>query len=222
MKRTRLAYAADAIGLERIIMRSSPGRRGTTSFPCATQALPVAAMGFTIANWPSEWRLSAAWEDLFLPGGPTGWLDRVAARSRQRPGPGRRARERAHAALLLPNAYERIVVYRDALEIASGHRRRMDSIFQVDRPDGPEWTKDERTGRLVPLAWTKNNYNHWVKRVFNPAREVAARAPTDRPTREDGVLDRRHTGDLGAALHSTLGDGSPRDEPPSRGRLVRA
>jgi hypothetical protein len=61
-----LAYAADAVGLERIIeaVLARPARDDL--LPIRDAAL-VAAMGFTIATRPSEWRLSAAWENLFLP-----------------------------------------------------------------------------------------------------------------------------------------------------------
>lgn len=61
--RSRLAYVADAVGLERII-EAVENRPTTDRLLAHRDAAFVAAMGFTVATRPSEWRLSATWANL--------------------------------------------------------------------------------------------------------------------------------------------------------------
>ncbi len=62
-RRNRLPYAADAVGVERIIeaILNRPARDDLRPIRDAAFA---AAMGFTVSSRPSEWRLSATWGDL--------------------------------------------------------------------------------------------------------------------------------------------------------------
>lgn len=64
--RSRLAYAADPIGLERII-EAVLRRPGRDRLLALRDAALVAAMGFTVATRPSEWRLAATWETFARP-----------------------------------------------------------------------------------------------------------------------------------------------------------
>jgi hypothetical protein len=202
LNRSRLAYAADAIGLERIIeaILTRPARDDL--LPLRDAAF-VAAMGFTIATRPSEWRLSAAWEDLYVPANEgLGTVELQRAHDGDSNAGG--LKTGAHVALVLPNAYRRIVVYREVLEDRYGPQPQNGLIFQVIGPEGPVWAPTENGGAPVPVAWTKNNYNQWVKRVFNAARDVAAQAP-DAPAGLAQMVfyDCRHTA-ISLALHSTL------------------
>jgi hypothetical protein len=204
VSRSRLAYAADAIGLERIIeaVLNRPAR--DVLLPLRDAAL-VAAMGFTIATRPSEWRLSATWEDLYEPPSGEGLGTVELQRASGTDSEGRAGlKTGAHVALVLPNAYERIDVYRQALEERYGPQPKHGLIFQVISPEGPVWAPAEGDGAPVPMAWTKNNYNQWVKRVFAPARDIAAGAPDAPPGLGEMVFyDCRHTA-ISLALHSTL------------------
>ncbi len=203
LKRSRLPFAADAVGVERIIEAVLARPAQDDLLPLRDAAL-VAAMGFTVATRPSEWRLAAAWENLFMPvsGQEFGSIELQRAQE----GDSDMAeglKSGAHAALMLPNAYERIATYRSALEDRFGPQPPNALIFQVLGPEGPEWATAE-SGELVPLAWTKNFYNRWTKRVFNPARDLAAEAP-DAPAGMDRMVfyDCRHSA-ISLALHSTL------------------
>lgn len=204
LQRSRLAYAADAIGLERTIeaVLNRPARDDL--LPLRDAAL-VAAMGFTIATRPSEWRLSAAWEDLYLPPSGDGLGTVELQRAAKADTEGRAGlKTGAHVALVLPNAYDRIELYREALEERFGPQPGGGLIFQVIGPEGPVWAPGEGAGPPVPMAWTKNNYNQWVKRVFSPAREIAAQAPDAPPgLGAMAFYDCRHTA-ISLALHSTL------------------
>ena len=199
--RSRLAYVADAVGIERTI--EAVGNRPTADRLLALRdAAFVAAMGFTVATRPSEWRLSATWEDLRA--------DTVELQRRGRP-PGRRIaglKRGAHVALLLPNARDRLLTYKDQLEARFGRQRPDALIFQVlDEDEGPIWARPRGGGRLVPLAWTTSFYNRWVRRVWMPAREAAARAPDAPPGLATmKFYDCRHTA-ISMALHSTLAMG---------------
>jgi hypothetical protein len=203
--KSRLAYAADAIGLERIIeaVLTRPARDDL--LPLRDAAL-VAAMGYTIASRPSEWRLSAAWENLFAPPDPSAGIGTVelqrASLGDPEVIPG--LKTGAHVALVLPNAWDRIAVYREALEDRFGPQPQNGLVFQVLGNEGPVWVTPEDGNEPVPLAWTKNNYNQWVRRVWNPARTAAAQAP-DAPAGLNKITfyDCRHTA-ISMALHSTL------------------
>jgi hypothetical protein len=204
LKRSRLAYAADAVGLERLI-------EAVLARPARDDLLPlrdaafVAAMGFSVATRPSEWRLSAAWQNLFVPDdiGRLGTIELQLAEDGDIEG-GEGLKTGAHVALILPNAHERIATYRLALEARYGPQPQTGLIFQVLGPEGPVWTEGEDATGPAPVGWTKNNYNQWVKRVFHPARMVAAQAPDAPPglTRM-AFYDCRHTA-ISMALHSTL------------------
>jgi hypothetical protein len=204
LKRSRLAYAADAIGLERVIeaVLARPAR--DDHLPLRDAAF-VAAMGFTIATRPSEWRLSAAWENLFVPeeSGRIGTVELQRAEGGDAD-VGEGLKTGAHVALMLPNAYERIGAYREALEDRFGPQPSNALIFQVLGPEGPIWTESEDGVRSAPIGWTKSNYNQWTKRVFLPARDIAAQAPDGPAGLERMVFyDCRHSA-ISIALHSTL------------------
>jgi hypothetical protein len=195
--RSRLAYAADAVGLERII-EAALNRPGRDRLLALRDAALVAAMGFTVATRPSEWRLAATWEDL-----------RETTVEMQRP---RRSGNRspaglktgAHVALLLPNARDRLLSYRRALEALYGPQPADALVFQLLGPDGPEWTRPKGRGERVPMAWTTSAYNQWVLRIWAPARSAAARSPDAPPGLATmKFYDCRHTA-ISMALHSTL------------------
>jgi hypothetical protein len=205
LKRTRLAYAADAIAVERLIEAVLDRPARDDLLPLRDAAF-IAAIGFSVATRPNEWRESATWDSLFPPNDVSGIgsvaMQKERGRSREEVVSG--LKSGAHGALLFANAYDRIAIYRTALEERFGPQPGYGLIFQVIGPDGPEWLSDPEGGLPVPVAMSKNAYNHWVKRVFHPAREVAAQAPDTPP----GVLtmafyDLRHTA-ISMALHSTL------------------
>lgn len=194
---SRLSYAADALGLERLIeaVLNRPVRYPLLAL---RDAAMVAAMGFTVATRPSEWRLMAAWEDLRE--------DTVELHRRGSPRGRRLAglKSGAHVALLLPNARDRLMDYRRALEAIHGPQPAEALVFQLLGEEGPIWARPRGGGRRVPLALTRNAYNRWVRTVWWPARSVAARAP-DSPPGLAGMkfYDCRHTA-ISMALHSTL------------------
>jgi hypothetical protein len=204
-RKSRLAYAADAIGLERIIeaVLARPARDDL--LPLRDAAL-VAAMGYTIASRPSEWRLSAAWENLFPPPDPSAGIGTVELQRASQGDPGvvSGLKTGAHVALVLPNAWDRIALYREALEDRFGPQPQNGLVFQVLGDEGPVWVTPEDGGEPAPLAWTKYAYNQWVKRVWIPARGVASQAP-DAPAglHRMTFYDCRHTA-ISMALHSTL------------------
>lgn len=193
--RKRLPYAADAYGLERII-------EAVLRRPSRDELLPlrdaafVAAMGYTIASRPSEWRYSATWADLHE---TTVELQRA---SRTYSGGVEGLKTGARAALLLPNAKERIETYREALEERYGPQPGDALVFQVLGEDGPVWA--EGAGGRTPLAWSDNDYVRWTARVWKPARAIAAQAP-DAPAGLEKMTfyDCRHSA-ISMALHSTI------------------
>lgn len=204
-KKTRLAYAADAIGLERIIeaMLKRPARDDL--LPLRDAAF-VAAMGYTVASRPSEWRQSVTWDDLYEPPSDTGigtvelqqtsLDDELEVISGLKTG--------AHVALLLVNAWDRILAYRNALEDCFGPQPGNGLVFQVLNEDGPVWVTPTGRGNAAPLAMSKNDYVRWTARVWRPARTIAAQAP-DAPPGLGAMTfyDCRHTA-ISMALHSTL------------------
>jgi hypothetical protein len=195
--RSRLAYAADALGLERII-EAVLNRSTADDLLALRDAAFVAAMGFTVATRPSEWRLVATWESL---------LEDTVELQRRRGASSRRLaglKRGAHVALLLPNARDRLLAYRTALEERFGQQPPDALVFQVLDHDGPVWARPGGGGRKVPLAWTTNTYNQWVHRVWAPARAIAARSPDSPPgLAAMKFYDCRHTA-ISMALHSTL------------------
>jgi integrase len=193
----RLAYAADFTGIERIIEQVLRRPARDDLLPIRDAAL-IAAEGYAIATRPSEWLHSAAWENLFP---STIEMQRSSNRD---PDQIKGLKTGAHVALLLANAQDRIALYRERLEDRFGPQPGHGLIFQVLGDDGPVWVTPEGGGEPVPLAWSKNAYNQWVRRVWIPAREIAA----DAPEAPDGLAkmtfyDLRHTA-ISMALHSTL------------------
>jgi hypothetical protein len=100
---------------------------------------------------------------------------------------------------LLPNAYDRLMAYREALEARFGEQPDNALVFQVLSNDGPLWYEDG-----FPVGWSADDYKRWTARVWRPARTVAARAPDT----EDWIAgltfyELRHSA-ISTALHSTL------------------
>jgi len=204
-KKTKLAYAADAVGLERAIeaVENRPARDDL--LPLRDAAF-IAALGFTIASRPSEWRRSVTWDDLFAPPTPddlgtvelqqTSLEDEIEVVSGLKTG--------AHVVLMLPNAWDRIKRYREALEDRYGPQPGNGLVFQVLGDEGPVWISSPDGGKPVPLAMSKDDYNRWVARVWRPARIVAAQAPdAPRGLATMRFYDCRHSA-ISMALHSTL------------------
>jgi hypothetical protein len=205
VKRTRLAYAADAIGVERIIEAILKRPARDDLLPLRDAAF-VAALSYTVASRPSEWRQSVTWDDLFEPSQDTG-IGTVELQQTNLDGDIEVVsglKTGAHVALLLQNAWDRIQVYRRALEDRFGPQPGDGLVFQVLGEDGPAWAKPDGGRDLVPLAMSKNDYNRWTARVWRPARTIAAQAP-DAPAGlgQMTFYDCRHTA-ISLALHSNL------------------
>ena len=193
----RLAYAADATGIERIIEAILARDAHDDLLPVRDAAF-VAAMGFTVATRPSEWLHSARWADLH-----------ESSVELQRPSGGEvigGLKTGARAALLLPNAADRIALYRERLEDAFGEQPAQGLVFQALGPEGPLWLEGEG-GEQMPVAWTLNEYKRWTARVWRPRRIQASAAP-DAPAGLERMrfYDCRHTA-ISMALHSTLVSG---------------
>jgi hypothetical protein len=199
-QRKRLIYAADAVAVERLIEAVLVRPARDPLLPIRDAAL-VAAMGFTVAARPSEWLHSATWADLY-----------EATVEFQRPQVVRPEEDSlfddelaeglktgARAALLFPNARDRLGAYRSELEARHGAQPDHGLVFPVLGKDGPAWREDG-----TPLAWSADDYKRWTARVWRPARQRAAKAPDA----AGGVAtmrfyDLRHTA-ISIALHSTL------------------
>jgi hypothetical protein len=195
-RKKRLAYAADAYGLERII-EAVLGRAKREELLPLRDAAYVAAMGFTVAARPSEWLNSATWLDLH----PRSVELQRAAGSGDEGGIG--LKTGARAALLLPNARDRILAYRKALEARYGKQPDNGLVFQKLGEDGPVWGTTEN-GTRVPVPWGDDDYKRWTARVWRPARDIAAKAPGAPKGLETMTFyDCRHTA-ISMALHSTL------------------
>ncbi len=202
-QRQRLIYAADAVALERLVEAVARRQARDPLLPLRDAAL-VAAMGFTVAARPSEWLHSASWGDVYedtvefqRPEGLRGEdaQPREAALDEFESG----LKTGARAALLFPNARERLRVYRSALEARCGPQPDHGLVFQALGADGPLWWEDG-----APAAWTADDYKRWTARVWRPARERAAKAadvPKGLATMR--FYDLRHTA-ISMALHSTL------------------
>lgn len=100
----------------------------------------------------------------------------------------------ARAALLFPNARDRLRAYRSELESRYGAQPDNGLVFQVLGTAGPLWRHDG-----TPAAWDVDAYKRWTARTWRPARQRAAKAP-DVAT---GFYDLRHSA-ISMALHSTL------------------
>ena len=195
-KSTRLAFAADAYSLERIIEAILGRARRRDLLPLRDAAF-VAAMGFTVAARPSEWLHSATWADLH---------ERSVELQRAAGGGSENEiglKTGARAALVLPNARGRVADYRKALESRYGRQPDHGLVFQRLGEDGPLW-EVEADGARTPVPWSDYDYKRWVARVWRPAREVAAEAPgTPKGLATMTFYDCRHTA-ISMALHSTL------------------
>jgi hypothetical protein len=194
-KRRRLFRAADPIAVERFIEAVLDRPRRDPLAPIRDAAL-VAAMGFTVAARPSEWLASVTWTDV-----GEHWVELQAVQNAL----GEESyvevglRTGARAALLLPNAHDRLMTYRAALEDRFGEQPGNALVFQVLSKDGPLWYEDG-----FPVEWSEDHYKRWTARVWRPARAVAAKAPDT----EDWIAgltfyELRHSA-ISTALHSTL------------------
>lgn len=205
-KKTQLAYAADAVGLERII-EAALNRPARDDLLPLRDAAFVAALGFTVASRPSEWRRSVVWDSLFAP--PTDSdlgtveLQQTSLENEVEVVSG--LKTGAHVALLLPNAWDRIARYREVLEDRYGPQPGNGLVFQALGDEGPVWiSPPDGAGPAVPLAMSKNDYTRWTARVWRPARAIAAQAPdAPRGLAKMRFYDCRHTA-ISMALHSTL------------------
>jgi hypothetical protein len=199
----RLAYAADAYGLERVI-EAVLNRRARDDLLPIRDAAFFAAMGFTIAARPSEWLYSATWRDVHE---RTVELQRPSAEGLNASSVG--LKTGARVALLLPNARERLLAYHEALEARYGPQPDTAPVFGVLGDGGLSHPSPEGDQAVVPLPrWTLADYKRWTGRVWRPAREVAAMAPgAPRGLASMRFYDCRHTA-ISMALHSTLVMGS--------------
>lgn len=197
VKRSRLPYAPDAVGVERIIeaVLNRPARDDL--LPLRDAAL-VAALSYTVASRPSEWLYSAALENLFPRSVELqrGDYQEVEDATGLKTG--------AHVALFFPNARDRVLAYLKAREERYGPQPPNSLVFQALGDEGPMWATPPGEDGPVPLAWTENAYNRWYKRVWKPAVEIAAQAPDAPPGLSQMTFyDCRHFA-ISMALHSTL------------------
>lgn len=141
----------------RIGLTAPPKRAHRDSLGPVRDAALVAARGFTVAARPSEWLASATWADLDE---RTVQLravrNDVGADSEVEVG----LKTGARVALLLPNAYDRLMTYRKALEGRFGKQPDNALIFQVLSRDGPLWYEDG-----FPVEWSADHYKRWTARV---------------------------------------------------------
>jgi integrase len=194
-KRRRLFRATDPLGLERIIEAVLNRPHRDPLGPVRDAAL-VAAMGFTVAARPSEWLMSVTWADVDA---HSVQLQAVQNQLGEDSDVEVGLKTGARAALLLPNAYDRLISYRKALETRFGSQPDNALVFQVLSKQGPLWYEDG-----FPVEWSEDHYKRWTARVWRPARKVAAQAPDT----EDWIADLtfyelRHSA-ISTALHSTL------------------
>jgi hypothetical protein len=202
-QRRRLIYAADAVGVERPIEAVHARRARDPLLPLRDAAL-IAAMGFTIAPRPSEWLHSATWADVYektvefqRPDGNR--LDGHTRLPSVIDEPEEGLKTGARAALLFPNARDRLLAYRSELEARFGAQPGHALVFQALGRDGPMWSEDS-----TPVPWTIDSYKRWTARVWRPARQRAAKAPdVPRGMATMRFYDLRHTA-ISMALHSTL------------------
>jgi hypothetical protein len=163
-KRKRLVRPLPVIALERI--REAVLRRPVRD-PLSRlfDAAFVSCMGEGIACRPSELRLSATWDGI---GARTLLLQTVVEPDERDDAEG--LKTGARSTLLLPTAREDVRTFGAALDARFGPQPGHGLIFQARGPSGPLWDGEEP----VPTSWTA--YNNWVKRVWRPACQVAARS----------------------------------------------
>jgi hypothetical protein len=153
-------------------------------------------MGFTVAARPSEWLASVTWADV---GEHTVQLQAVQNALGEESDVEVGLQTGARAALLLPNAYDRLIAYREALEDRFGEQLDNALVFQVLSKDGPLWYEDG-----FPVEWSQDHYKRWTARVWRPARLVAAQAPdTENWIAGLTFYELRHSA-ISTALYSTL------------------
>src|SRR5215211_4040764 len=139
------ALAADPIAVERIIEAVLNRPRRDPLAPIRDAAL-VAAMGFTVAARPSEWLASVTWTDV---GEHSVQLQAVQNALGEEADVEVGLKTGARAALLLPNAYDRLLAYREALVARHGTQRENALVFQVLSEEGPVWYQDG-----FPVEWS--------------------------------------------------------------------
>jgi integrase len=194
-KRRRLIRAADPIAVERIIEAVLKRPNRDPLGPIRDAAL-VAAMGFTVAARPSEWLVSATWRDVRE---GTVELQAVQNELGEESDVEVGLKTGARVALLLPNAYERLIAYRRALEARFGKQPDNALVFQEVSKHGTLWYEDG-----FPVEWSADHYKRWTARVWRPARQVAAQAPdTEHWIAGLTFYELRHSA-ISTALHSTL------------------
>ena len=194
-KRRRLIRAADPVVVERIIEAVLKRPHRDPLGPIRDAAL-VAAMGFTVAARPSEWLVSATWRDV-----REGTVELQAVQNELGDESDAEVglKTGARVALLLPNAYDRLVAYRRALEAHYGKQPDNGLVFQECSREGPLWYADG-----FPVEWSPDHYKRWTARVWRPARRVAAQAPdTDDWIAGLTFYELRHSA-ISVALHSTF------------------
>lgn len=169
-QRRRLIRAADPVSIERIIEAVWNRDHHKHLYQERNVAL-VAAMGFTVAARPGEWLHSVTWADLH---DTTVELQAIRTASGIDAGEEAGMKTGARAALLLPNARDRILDYRRALEARHGPQPEHGLVFQQLGKGGvgPLWMSDG-----TPVPWSIDQYKHWVSRVWGVVRERAAKAP---------------------------------------------
>jgi integrase len=193
----RLAYSADAYSLERLIEAALNRTAHNPLLPVRDAAL-IAAMGFTIAARPSEWLHSATWSGLHEQS-----VELQRSTHQQTATNKIGLKTGARAALLLPNAYDRITAYRQALEAVFGPQPEHGLVFQALDHNGPVWHHND-TKKTSPIAWDYNTYKRWTARIWRPARAIAATDPSvPNSVSTMRFYDCRHTA-ISMALHSTL------------------
>ncbi len=194
-KRRRLVRAADPLAVERII-EAVLGRPHRDPLGPVRDAALVAAMGFTVAARPSEWLVSATWADV---GERTVELQAVQNQLGEDSAAEVGLKTGARVALLLPNARERLLAYREALEARHGAQPENALVFQMLTAEGPLWYEDG-----FPVEWSEDYYKRWTARVWRPARKAAAQAPdTGDWIAALTFYELRHSA-ISTALHSKL------------------
>ena len=195
----RLAYAADAYGLERIIEAVLRRPARNTLLPLRDAAL-VAAMGFTVAARPSEWLYSVTWSDIHdrsvelqRPAANLGGSDLGIGLKTGAQG-GLAAAERARSHRRLSDGP------RGTSRTAAGSRAGVPGAWR----EGSALVAHQRQRRARARPWSQDEYKRWTARVWRPAREVAAESKgTPAGLASMRFYDCRHTA-ISMALHSTL------------------
>ncbi len=194
-KRRRLTRAADPLAVERIIEAVLRRPHRDPLGPIRDAAL-VAAMGFTVAARPSEWLVSATWADV---GARTVELQAVQNQLGEDSDAEVGLKTGARVALLLPNARDRLLAYREALEARHGPQPENALVFQALSRQGPLWYEDG-----FPVEWSEDTTS-----AGRPACGVRrAQAAAQAPDTGDWIAgltfyELRHSA-ISTALHSKL------------------